>query len=140
MHDITRYFINLFFIFVFWLKAFRKAWKKACQSGGTVAVNDGTYLVKTIQFAGPCKGRVSFMVNAVVQAPPGKSNVDYWISFYDINGLIIHGNGTFDGQGPSAWRFKSCNNAASCRPLSPVSSEKYCFRLRSIFIILLYPF
>ncbi|XP_074354175.1 exopolygalacturonase-like [Apium graveolens] len=99
-------------------KAFRNAWKKACRSGGTVSIVDGTYLVDTIQFSGPCKGGVNFMVNAVVQAPPGKSDATYWISFRDVNGLIIQGNGTFDGQGPSAWPFKSCHKAASCTPLA----------------------
>lgn len=106
------------------LKAFQNTWTKACQSGGTVLIVDGTYLVDTIQFEGPCKGQVSFMVNAVVQAPPGKSNSDYWISFKDITGLIIQGNGTFDGQGSSAWSFDACQHAAFCTPLSPVSSVK----------------
>ena len=82
----------------------------------------GTYLLKTIHFAGPCNGQVSFVVNAVIQAPQGQSNEHYWINFNDINGLTIQGNGTFDGQGPSAWPFNDCHNAASCSPLSPVSS------------------
>lgn len=109
--------LNLFFR----LKAFQNAWNKACQSGGTVSIVDGTYVVNNIQFTGPCKGRVSFVVNAVVQAPPGKSNTNYWISFKDITGLTIQGNGAFDGNGPSAWPFNACHNAASCKPLSPVS-------------------
>ncbi|KAK1367397.1 Exopolygalacturonase [Heracleum sosnowskyi] len=99
--------------------AFLNAWKEACRSGGTVSTVDGTYLVNTIQFAGPCNGVVSFTVNAVIQAPRGQSNAHYWISFYDINGLTIQGNGTFDGQGPSAWPFNDCRHAASCSPLSP---------------------
>lgn len=104
------------------MKAFLNAWKEACRSGGTVSIVAGTYLLNTIQFAGPCNGQVSFMVNAVIQAPPGQSNAHYWISFDDINGLTIQGNGTFDGQGPSAWPFNDCRHAASCSPLSPVSS------------------
>ncbi|WOH14493.1 hypothetical protein DCAR_0934012 [Daucus carota subsp. sativus] len=96
--------------------AFLDAWKKACQSGGTVMIVGGTYLLKTIQFAGPCNGQVSFVVNAVIQAPQGQSNEHYWINFNDINGLTIQGNGTFDGQGPSAWPI---HNTASCSPLSP---------------------
>lgn len=97
------------------------AWKEACRSGGKVSIVDGTYLLNTTQFAGPCNGQVSFMVNAVIQAPQGQSNAHYWISFDNINGLTIQGNGTFDGQGPSAWAFNDCRNAASCSPLSPVS-------------------
>ncbi|KAL1814549.1 hypothetical protein ACET3Z_017123 [Daucus carota] len=104
--------------------AFLATWTKACQSGGTMQIVDGTYLLKTIQFEGPCKGQVSFTVNAVIQAPQGKSTEHYWINFKNINGLTIQGSGTFDGQGPSAWNFSTCSNVPSCSSrLSPVSSS-----------------
>ncbi|WOH07204.1 hypothetical protein DCAR_0626633 [Daucus carota subsp. sativus] len=99
--------------------AFLNAWKQACRSGGTVLVADGTYLVNTIQFSGPCKGGVTFTVNAVIVAPKGKSTANYWISFHGITGLNIQGNGTFDGKGPSAWPYNNCHDASSCQPLSP---------------------
>ena len=83
---------------------------------------NGTYLLNTIQFAGPCNGQVSFMVNAVIQAHQGRSNTNYWINFDNVDGLTIRGNGTLDGQGASAWPFNPCSNAVSCLPLTPVSS------------------
>lgn len=106
----------------FLIKAFQNAWEEVCQSGGTISIIGGTYLLNTIQFAGPCNGQVSFMVNAVIQAPQGQSDAHYWISFDKINDLTIQGNGTFDGQGSSAWSFNDCHNAALCTPLSTVSS------------------
>ncbi|KAL8096634.1 hypothetical protein AgCh_037564 [Apium graveolens] len=99
--------------------AFQNAWEEVCQSGGTVLIADGTYLLASNQFPGPCNGPVNFMVNAIIQAPKDQSNADYWIKFYGINGLTIEGNGTFDGQGASAWPYNDCRHAASCTPLSP---------------------
>lgn len=104
------------------IQAFQNAWEQICQSGGTVSIVGGTYLLNTIQFSGPCNGQVSFRVNAIIQAPEGQCNADYWIKFHDINGLTIEGNGIFDGQGPSAWPYNDCRHAASCTPLSTVSS------------------
>lgn len=102
-------------------KAFLDAWQDACKSGGTVLIVDGTYRVNTVQFAGPCKGEVKFMVNAVLQAPQGKTDINYWISFKNMNGLTIQGNGTFDGQGRSAWPSIGCKGEPKCTPLSTVS-------------------
>ncbi|KAL1814215.1 hypothetical protein ACET3Z_024280 [Daucus carota] len=99
--------------------AFRNAWKQACQSGGAVSMVNGTYLLNTIQFTGPCNGQVSFMINAVIQAHQGRSNTNYWINFDNVDGLTIRGNGTLDGQGASAWPFNPCSNAVSCLPLTP---------------------
>lgn len=108
----------MFFI----IKAFQNAWEEVCKSGGIVLIRNGTYLLTTNQFPGPCNGQVNFMVNAIIRAPKGRSDADYWINFHDINGLTIEGNGTFDGQGASAWPYNNCRHAASCTPLSTVSS------------------
>ncbi|XP_073025222.1 exopolygalacturonase-like [Primulina eburnea] len=92
-------------------KAFVAAWKKACESegGGIVVVPLGTYLLKgSTTFEGPCKGQTIFnMEGSTLKAFTEPSlEADSWISFSNINGFKLLGNGTFYGQGLSSWQIK----------------------------------
>ncbi|GAA0138765.1 hypothetical protein LIER_00449 [Lithospermum erythrorhizon] len=102
-------------------EALLKPWSLACQSntGGTVTVPQGRFLVNTVTFQGPCNGPMTFNVNGILKAPITPSTgEDHWILFANVDGLTISGKGVFDGQGPIAWSI--CKNGASC-PRRPAS-------------------
>ncbi|XP_069150470.1 exopolygalacturonase-like [Solanum lycopersicum] len=102
-------------------QAFLKAWGQACQNngGGTVLIPIGTFLLNTLTFNGPCKGPMFFNINGLLKAPLGKVKDDYWILFEHIDGLTINGQGSLDGQGPSAWSMYNDNGP------NPPSSIKF---------------
>lgn len=45
---------------------------------------------------------------------------DAWIHFKYIDGLMIAGGGTFDGQGASAWPHNHCGGNLRCKLLPSV--------------------
>lgn len=94
------------------------SWKEACESGGTVSVADGTYVIDPVQFSGPCNGQVTFQLDGTLRAPPGKIDAPDWITFSNVDGLIIQGTGTLDGQGESAWS----QHCTGCPPFTTVIS------------------
>lgn len=102
-----------------------KAWGQACQNngGGTVLIPIGTFLLNTLTFNGPCKGPMFFNINGLLKAPLGKVKDDYWILFEHIDGLTINGQGSLDGQGPSAWSMYNDNGP------NPPSVKKKIFLL-----------
>ncbi|GFP95501.1 exopolygalacturonase [Phtheirospermum japonicum] len=94
------------------MQALLSAWKEACESdGGEVAIPSGTYLVSGTNFQGPCNGQTYFQNMGTLKA--SSAHQDYWISFQHVDGLTIYGNGTFDGNGASAW---SCKGGCGQRP------------------------
>ncbi|KAG8387213.1 hypothetical protein BUALT_Bualt03G0229900 [Buddleja alternifolia] len=104
-------------------KEFLSAWKKACQTkGGTISIPQGTYFVSGADFEGPCKGQTHFYTNATLKASsdPSSLQLDYWILFNNVDSLTISGNGTFDGNGASAWGRTKCSGS-SCKQLPSVS-------------------
>ncbi|XWS19084.1 hypothetical protein CRYUN_Cryun32bG0100800 [Craigia yunnanensis] len=84
------------------------------------------FLLKPSKFSGPCNTtNVQFLVEGEIIGPsklPDWSGDDAstWLSFQNVNGLTVGGNGLIDGQGaiwwksagrkPTALRFKGCNN------------------------------
>ncbi|KAK4484620.1 hypothetical protein RD792_007209 [Penstemon davidsonii] len=104
-------------------KAFMKVWVDSCRWKGKsrIVIPYGTYYLGSVVFRGPCNGRKEFMIKGVLRAPtsPDLFLTDHWISFQNINNLIIYGGGTLDGQGAVAWPYNSCQTG-SCKPL-PVS-------------------
>ncbi|MBA0683317.1 hypothetical protein Goari_024984 [Gossypium aridum] len=104
-------------------KAFLRAWNDACyQNGGSIVyIPKGVYMVGSVEFAGPCRGPIMFLISGDLKAPIGTySNVEKWIGFQHVNNLIVKGGGTLDGQGPSAWPYNKCQNTNNCDPL-PIS-------------------
>ncbi|KAM3696263.1 hypothetical protein ACB098_06G026000 [Castanea mollissima] len=106
-------------------KVFEYVFNKACQSEGInlVLIPRGTYLLWPIVLNGPCNGLLEFVIIGTLKAPTDKAfsiNVDHWITFQHIDGLIITGGGKLDGQGPSAWNENNCSKDPNCKTL-PIS-------------------
>ncbi|CAM8952777.1 unnamed protein product [Rhodiola kirilowii] len=92
-------------------KALSDAWRSACKSRGaaTVVVPRGkTFLVKPLEFDGSrCKfSSVRFQIKGSIVAPRSKGWANcklQWLSFINIRGLTIDGNGLIDGNGEIYW-------------------------------------
>uniref|UniRef100_J3MV02 Exopolygalacturonase n=1 Tax=Oryza brachyantha TaxID=4533 RepID=J3MV02_ORYBR len=84
--------------------AFLAAWSAACGSAAgnaTLLIPNGTFVVGTVKFRGPCEsgGAPAVVIDGVLQPPGGVSNDDAWITFAGVNNLLVTGAGTLDGQG-----------------------------------------
>ncbi|GAV87253.1 Glyco_hydro_28 domain-containing protein [Cephalotus follicularis] len=105
-------------------KAILDAWSQACEFNGSsvVLIPHGKYMVGPMVLTGPCKGSMEFMVQGDLQAPTDEASryLDHWITFRYTNQLILHGGGTFDGQGASAWAYNNCLRDPHCKKF-PVS-------------------
>ena len=44
-----------------------------------------------------------------------------WLTFTDIDGLVVLGGGTVDGQGEKVWKYNDCAENKNCARLSSVS-------------------
>ncbi|PIA43393.1 hypothetical protein AQUCO_01900045v1 [Aquilegia coerulea] len=102
-------------------KALLNAWQRACtwKGGAMVRIPSGNYYVgRPTSFVGPCKGKIQFEIKGLLKAPTGISGFsDTWIKFRYVNGLIVYGGGTLDGQGHSAWKYNDCHKNTNCRNL-----------------------
>ncbi|KAK4388415.1 Exopolygalacturonase [Sesamum angolense] len=101
-------------------QAFMKAWNAACKTNGkaTVLVPAGVYILGETIFQGPCKSQIpiTVQVEGTLQAVSDASaySGDGWISFSHINGLVLTGGGTIDGQGNSLWKYNDCKTNPDC--------------------------
>lgn len=92
---------------------FQRTWTAVCQWPGKarMVIPQGRFLVGPLVFTGPCRNREPIVVQikgTLLSASPDQlddfpMDVDNWVQFYDINGLIVIGGGTLDGQGASFW-------------------------------------
>ncbi|XP_071722212.1 exopolygalacturonase-like [Rutidosis leptorrhynchoides] len=104
-------------------QAFMRVWEEACSWKGKARffIPKGDYLIGHVTFVGQCKGSMTFLLRGRLIAPPGlASNVDHWIQFRYVDGLIITGGGSLDGQGSTAWSFNDCSKNPNCKQL-PIS-------------------
>ncbi|XP_015878509.2 probable polygalacturonase At3g15720 [Ziziphus jujuba] len=98
--------------------AFLKAWGDLCgASEGTATLNipkEKTFLLKPLTFSGPCNSsNINFQIEGKLVAPNMGSwsgDKSMWISFDHVEGLVVNGGGSIDGQG-SAW-WNACGNEA----------------------------
>ncbi|OAY80186.1 putative polygalacturonase, partial [Ananas comosus] len=97
--------------------AFLHAWHAACadSSSPTVLVPSGsTFMLKQLNFEGPCKSNIHFQVDGNIVAPNmvWSKNADHWITFSNVDGLNIDGSGQIDGRGEPWWSCKGnkCSN------------------------------
>ncbi|KAK4437020.1 Exopolygalacturonase [Sesamum alatum] len=106
-------------------KAFLDAWKGACAAeGGVLAVPLGTFFVNGATFEGPCNGETLFRTKGTLRASSDPSlDQEYWILFDNVDRLTILGNGTFYGNGESAWPRNQCDKSLSCK--KPPTSIKF---------------
>jgi len=107
------------------MKAFLKAWSDACKWKGkaTVLIPQGTYMLKDVNFSGPCNAWMNFRLEGLLKAPidPNSFATDNWINFKYVNKLTVGGGGTLDGQGAYAWKINDCQKNPNCRALPTVS-------------------
>ncbi|KAL9254212.1 putative polygalacturonase [Drosera capensis] len=96
-------------------KAFVNAWNIACSlyPRSTILIPGGNiYHVKPINFAGPCRGKITLKIVGTVVAPGDPDvwldlNPQKWIYFHGVSHLVIEGGGTINGMGEKWWA-QSC--------------------------------
>ncbi|KAK1310189.1 hypothetical protein QJS10_CPA08g01170 [Acorus calamus] len=98
------------------------AWTEACNSTEGrpgLLIPNGTFFVGPVTFKGPCKGPMMVQLQGVLKASPNLADYDSdnWVVFQYIDGLVITGGGTFDGQGASAWPHNQCPKSQKCNLL-----------------------
>ncbi|XP_030512657.2 exopolygalacturonase-like [Rhodamnia argentea] len=102
-------------------RALLSAWKDACASNTSakVLIPGGTFALSEVVLEGPCKAPMEFQLQGTLRAPadPSRFKTDGWVVFQHIDGLIVSGGGTFDGQGKIAWEQNNCNGDTNCRTL-----------------------
>eukprot|EP00257_Ricinus_communis_P009888 XP_002529095.2 polygalacturonase [Ricinus communis] len=110
-------------------QAFVRAWLSACRSTGpaTVYVPKGSFLVKPVEFSGPCKNKISFWIDGKIIAPTNYwsfGTSGFWILFYKVSRVTIHG-GTLDARGASFWACKRAGKVCppGARSISFVGSS-----------------
>jgi len=89
---------------------FVNAWKSACASliPATIYVPKGRYLLKNINFRGPCKRKVTFLNGGTLVAPEDHreiGNLGSWILFNHVDNLVVSG-GKLDGKGAGFWNCR----------------------------------
>ncbi|CAM8956674.1 unnamed protein product [Rhodiola kirilowii] len=98
-------------------KAFLTAWNLACSAHrpAMLYVPPGTYLLKSVNFVGPCNnGKVTFRIDGTLVAPSDFKvigNNANWLLFRNVDGVSIVG-GVLDGRGSRLWDCK--NSGKSC--------------------------
>ncbi|XAR48683.1 Polygalacturonase [Bertholletia excelsa] len=99
-------------------EAFTQAWVAACKFPGfaRVLVPEGVYKVTELMFSGPCKSKIIFQIKGIVKADTDLSNYPNqgWISFDNVEGLVLTGGGTIDAQGQINWKYNDCKANPSC--------------------------
>lgn len=76
-----------------------------------------------VTFMGPCNNtplivQIQGTIKAITDISEFPGQGEEWVNFQNINGLVVTGSGTFDGQGASCWKYrdtKDDNNAPSQR-------------------------
>lgn len=97
---------------------FLKAWATACSStqSATIYMPKGRYLLKNVEFRGPCKSKIKVQIDGTLVAPLdynaiGKSGS--WILFIKVNRVTVVG-GNLDAKGSSFW---ACRKSGSNCPV-----------------------
>ncbi|XP_027905404.1 exopolygalacturonase-like [Vigna unguiculata] len=94
-------------------QAFMDAWQATCHSKvqARFLVPEGTFLVSSMFFAGPCSTPepVTIQVVGTIVATTDLSEYENneWLLFEDMDGIKLIGGGTFDGVGKKSWKTAS---------------------------------
>lgn len=124
--------------------AFVEAWTAACNSSKrstTVLVPQGTFLVDSMTFNGPCKNRIKLRILGNIVAPnnyKSLSSHQAWIAFYRVNRLSVVGRGAIDAKGSSYWSCKMGGRDDCPYPARVISTfsmfDIFVYRCSTIFI------
>ncbi|XP_009594191.1 probable polygalacturonase At1g80170 [Nicotiana tomentosiformis] len=95
--------------------SFKDAWDKACSSASRskIVIPGGySFLVRPLNFAGPCRSKVSLRIAGTILAPKDLEvwdglNPRKWLYFRSMKHLTIEGGGTINGMGQEWWA-RSC--------------------------------
>ena len=104
-----------------------QAWVAACHWRGKarLLIPQGDFLIGQVMFQGPCNSPTPIIVEVAGNLKAATDISEYsspeWVTFEDINGLIVTGGGTFDGQGDSVWQYNDCGTNSNCQLLPTVS-------------------
>ncbi|KAK4413921.1 putative polygalacturonase [Sesamum alatum] len=101
-------------------KILQDVWKVACSSSSPAKIiipAGNSYLVKPIDFPGPCQSNVTLRVSGILVAPQDPEvwdglNVHKWLYFHGVKQLTIEGGGMIDGRGHKWWA-RSCKTNES---------------------------
>ncbi|CAM8929444.1 hypothetical protein QQ045_023093 [Rhodiola kirilowii] len=100
--------------------AFVKAWNAACNHNepkNEVLVPKGTYMMQHAVLIGPCMAkRIAFLLKGTLKAYPGTYGQVDFVTFRYIDGLVVKGGGTLDGQGQTTWHHNNCRTNSGCGP------------------------
>ncbi|KAL7162329.1 hypothetical protein ACSBR2_042750 [Camellia fascicularis] len=96
-------------------EALKDVWKVACSlsSRPKIVIPVGhTYLVRPIDFAGPCRSKITLRIFGTIVAPKDPDvwdglNRRKWLYFHGVNHLTVEGGGIIDGMGQEWWS-RSC--------------------------------
>ncbi|CAN8313464.1 unnamed protein product [Cochlearia groenlandica] len=101
---------------------FTNVWNSACSRSGhsKIYVPKGTFYLGGVEFIGPCKSKIEFVIDGTLLAPSNPNDIkkDTWINFRYINNLFISGKGTLDGQGKQSWPLNDCHKNLNCPKLA----------------------
>ncbi|CAI9114015.1 OLC1v1037486C1 [Oldenlandia corymbosa var. corymbosa] len=105
-------------------EAFGEVWKIACSSpipAKIVVPGRKTFLLRPIDFAGPCKSNLTLRIDGTIVAPKDPEiwkglDPNKWLYFHQVKYLTVEGRGTVDGNGHKWWA-RSCkiNQTNPCR-------------------------
>ncbi|KAH8480471.1 hypothetical protein H0E87_030660 [Populus deltoides] len=108
-------------------EALTTAWKSACASTkpSKVLIPSGTYWLRKVTLAGPCKAAIKLQVDGILKAPvdPNKLSGGHWVNFIYVDQFTLSGRGTFDGQGKNI-RFDYITNAL-VRDITTLDSKNF---------------
>ncbi|KAK7395623.1 hypothetical protein VNO78_16187 [Psophocarpus tetragonolobus] len=93
---------------------FMRAWNSACTSlsAATIYVPKGRYLLRNINFRGPCKRKVTFLIAGTLVAPEdyrALGDSGFWILFNHVDNLVVSG-GNLDAKGAGFWNCRRSGN------------------------------
>ncbi|KAK1356426.1 Polygalacturonase [Heracleum sosnowskyi] len=127
-------------------KALEDIWNIACSSSSKskiVIPAQYSVLVRPIQFAGPCRSKVTITILGSILAPKCPDvwdglNKQKWIYFIGVKNLIIEGHGVVNGMGKEWW-FRSCkvNRTNPCQHAPTAMTFHRCenLKVRNLMII-----
>ncbi|WCJ21842.1 Pectin lyase-like superfamily protein [Euphorbia peplus] len=92
--------------------AFLSAWKEACGSikPATVYAPSGSFLLKKVEFNGPCKNNnILVRIDGMLVAPSDYNvlaKAENWLAFLHVDGVMVSG-GVLDAKGQALWACKA---------------------------------
>lgn len=115
------------------LQSLIKAFRAACDYNGkaVLVIPRGNFLTGPVTFSGPCinPSPLTVKVTGIIKAQPdvscfaGGADESDWFTFQNIDGLVITGLGTFEGQGKYAWKCNDCKTNPNCFRMAAVSFQ-----------------